>query len=112
MHQYCYNIPEVPTSDFYCDVCAFMNIKKKTSASRHRRHIPKEKPTGRVIPPEIYCRICLMNEFPLKRMKKLEWYHITCLMLHDIGSQFETCLTVQFIIKEGSSQSSKRRTIC
>jgi len=37
---------------------------------------------------EVRCRICGHQEFPLKRFKKNEWYHITCLMLTDMGSKF------------------------
>jgi PHD-finger len=97
-HQYCYGIFELPTSDFYCDICVHTNTKKKTASSKNRRHIPKgkineftissEKPAERKVPNDIFCRVCLQNDFPLKRMKKNEWYHITCLMFHDISKRF------------------------
>ncbi len=45
-----------------------------------------EKPAERKVPNDIFCKICLQNDFPLKRMKKNEWYHITCLMFHDISN--------------------------
>ena len=35
---------------------------------------------------DIHCLICNIDEFPLKKFKKNDWFHITCLLLHDMGN--------------------------
>jgi len=75
----------VPSNDVYCDVCTSLNLnKKKANTSNKSKKLRRPKVVERKIPPDVYCRICLMNDFALKRVRKGEWYHITCLMMHDL----------------------------
>jgi len=48
--------------------------------------LDKLKEIDHKINEDIHCKICGIQEFPLKRFKKNDWYHINCLLLHDMGS--------------------------
>jgi len=88
-HQFCYGMPQLPNDDVYCDACLFEKHYKSAPQTQNpnlklnkigARSMELEKPRS----DEVRCRICGMQEFPLKRFKKNEWYHMTCLMLTDM----------------------------
>ena len=37
---------------------------------------------------ELKCGICGIEDYPLKKVRKNDWYHITCLVMHDMSIIF------------------------
>jgi hypothetical protein len=78
-HQACYGVETIDEHEkFYCEVCLYL-----------RHHSPTPSPADNNSAPRIVrkpsCLLCCKPNFPMRQFAG-HFYHITCLVLFDLGT--------------------------
>jgi len=90
-HKFCYGLPELPSEDFFCDVCLATNDPSTRKAIKgSNTKVKKSSSNVKMVKPvstqnaDLKCGICGIEDYPLKKYRKNDWYHLTCLIMHDM----------------------------